>query len=239
MTKRILFALAAMLAVAGCSTQATSTTVLMIRTAPAAPTQAAPTQSASGQAAPGQLAPIHAVPAGTPAPTPLVTPTAASTSAFLTFGDGTFNVGTDIKAGTYRTRVASPGCHWERLRGFSGTIDDIITNDNTDGPAVVTIATSDKGFQSSGCGTWTTDLSAIISPGTPIPDGTYIVGTDLTAGTYRSAASPGCYWGRLSGFGGTNEQIIANDNTDAGAIVTISASDKGFSSSSCGPWIKQ
>jgi hypothetical protein len=166
-------------------------------------------------------------------------PTVRPTGAFLTFGDGTFTVGTDIQPGTYRTRSGSPGCYWERLKGFSGTFGDIITNDNTDGPAVVTIAASDKGFQSSGCGTWTTDLSAIVSPGSPLPDGTYIVGTDLTAGTFRSAASQGCYWARVRGFGGTNDQIIANDNTDAGAIVTISASDKGFTSSSCGPWTKQ
>ncbi len=172
-------------------------------------------------------------------PTPLVTPTAAPTSKFLTFGDGTFNVGTDIKAGTYRTRVASPGCYWERLKGFSGTMTDIIANDNTDAPAVVTIAASDKGFQSSGCGTWTTDLSAILTPGSPIPAGTYIVGTDLTAGTYESPASQGCYWERLNGFSGSMGDIIANDNTDSGAIVTIAASDKGFSSNSCGPWTKQ
>jgi len=82
------------------------------------------------------------------------------------------------------------------------------------------------------------DLSAIISPGARSRR-TYIVGTDLMAGTYRSAASQGCYWARLSGFGGTNDQIIANGNTDAGAIVTISASDKGFSSSRCGTWTKQ
>jgi hypothetical protein len=168
-----------------------------------------------------------------------LSPTAAPTSAFQTFGDGTFNVGTDIEPGTYRTRVGSPGCSWYRLKGFSGFAGDIITNDATDGPAVVTIAASDKGFSSSLCGTWTTDLSAIVSPGSPFPDGTYIVGTDLTAGAYRSSASASCRWERLSGFGGTLDQIIADGGTDTGAIVTISASDKGFSSSNCGPWTKQ
>ncbi|HYT37625.1 MAG TPA: hypothetical protein VEL49_10655 [Ktedonobacteraceae bacterium] len=70
-------------------------------------------------------------------------------------GDGTFEVGKDIRPGTYRTRVASPGCYYARLSGFSGTTDDIIANDNTDTPAIITIAATDMGFQSTRCGTWT------------------------------------------------------------------------------------
>jgi hypothetical protein len=167
------------------------------------------------------------------------TATAAPKPTFRTFGDGTFAVGTDIQPGTYRTRAASDGCYWERLSGFGGTLGEIIANENTDAPEVVTIAASDKGFQSRRCGTWTTDLSAVVPPGNSFPAGTYIVGTDMKAGTYRSTASAGCYWARLSGFGGTIGDIIANDNTDAGAIVTIAASDKGFQSRRCGTWAKQ
>ena len=194
----------------------------------------------NGTPGPAATAPIAAAPtaSSTVAP-PSAVATVAATSEFHVFGDGDFVVGKDIQPGTYRTRVGSPGCYWARLKGFSGTVEDVIANDNTDGPEVITIAASDMGFTSTSCGTWTSDLSAIISPGSPFPDGTYIVGTDLMAGTYRSAASQGCYWARLSGFGGTNDQIIANGNTDAGAIVTISASDKGFSSSRCGTWTKQ
>jgi hypothetical protein len=64
-------------------------------------------------------------------------------------------VGKDIQPGTYRTRTGSPGCYYARLRGFSGSVDDILANDNTDSPAVVTIKASDKGFESQNCGTWT------------------------------------------------------------------------------------
>jgi hypothetical protein len=69
-------------------------------------------------------------------------------------------VGTDIQPGTYRTRSASSGCYWERLSGFGGSMGEILANENTDGPAVVTIASSDKGFKSQGCGTWTTVQSS-------------------------------------------------------------------------------
>jgi hypothetical protein len=171
-------------------------------------------------------------------PTPTVTP--SSKSAFRTFGDGTYAVGTDIVAGTYRTREASPVCTWARLSGFDGTSSEIISYDYSDGPVVVTIAPSDTGFEASGCGAWTADLSSILAPGAQLPgDGTFIVGTDFKPGTYRSPAHAGCYWARLRGFGGTYGELIDNVYTDAQAIVTIRSSDKGFKTSRCGLWTRQ
>lgn len=69
--------------------------------------------------------------------------------------------------------------------------------------------------------------------------GTYQVGVDITAGTYRNDGSDRCYWERLSNGGGGFDAIIANDNVTGQAIVTISESDWGFSSSRCGTWTKQ
>jgi hypothetical protein len=94
--------------------------------------------------------PTTQVPTQGPQPTP--TPT---TKTYPHFDDGTFVVGKDIQPGTYRTREASPGCYYARLSGFGGTFDEIIANNNTDAPAIVTIAASDKGFESTRCGTWT------------------------------------------------------------------------------------
>jgi hypothetical protein len=39
--------------------------------------------------------------------------------------------------------------------GTGNTTDDILANNNTDTPAIVTTSASDKGFQSNNCGTWT------------------------------------------------------------------------------------
>jgi hypothetical protein len=73
----------------------------------------------------------------------------------IQFGQGTFIVNTDIKPGTYRSSTGD-GCYWARLSGFSGTLSNIIANDfRLSGRALVTIRSTDKGFQSSGCGTWT------------------------------------------------------------------------------------
>lgn len=69
------------------------------------------------------------------------------------FGDGVFLVGVDIVPGTYRTEGGT-SCYWERLAGVSGSFDDVIANDNVDGPSVVAIAASDVAFSSGDCGTW-------------------------------------------------------------------------------------
>ena len=70
------------------------------------------------------------------------------------FGEGAFQVGVDIAAGTYRSRSRT-ACAWERLRGFTGDKGDIIADDEHAGRVTVTIRSSDEGFSSTGCGTWT------------------------------------------------------------------------------------
>ncbi len=94
-------------------------------------------------------------PTQAPTQVPTSKPTAKPAPTFPQFGDGTYQVGKDIQPGTYRTRVGSPGCYYARLSGFGGTVGEIMANNNTDAPAIVTIAATDKGFQSNGCGTWT------------------------------------------------------------------------------------
>ncbi len=174
-----------------------------------------------------------------PTPTPTIAkPTPTPTPQYASFGDGIFQVGTDIQPGTYRTRNPSPGCYYARLSGFGGSVGDIIANDNTDYPAIVTIEPGDKGFESQNCDTWTKDLSAITTDKTTFSDGTYFVGTDIASGTYKNTGMSGCYYATLSGFGGTTDNIISNNNTDSAAIVTIDSSAKGFESKNCGTWTK-
>jgi hypothetical protein len=179
-------------------------------------------------------------PTAKPTPTPTPAPTPKPTPAPRVFDDGDWIVGTDIQPGTYRLREEPFLCYWERLSGFSGSLDEIIANGNESGYAIVTIGKSDAGFSSSGCGTWTSDLSAVTeSPKAPFQDGTYIVGTDVAPGTWRSSGGDDlCYSERLKGFGGTLSSIIANNVGSTGMIVTIRSTDKGFSSSGCGTWTK-
>ena len=97
-------------------------------------------------------------PAPTPRATPEPTPTAAPTPTpgpLTAFGDGTWRVGIDIEPGTYRTD-GTERCYWARLSGFTGSLGDLLANDNArGGPAIVTILPSDAGFISTRCGIWT------------------------------------------------------------------------------------
>ncbi|MEU0516680.1 hypothetical protein [Streptosporangium sp. NPDC006007] len=70
------------------------------------------------------------------------------------FTDGTYEVGKDIKAGTYRT---TPGritdCYWERSTAGGATIaNDFVKN--APGGVTVTLMRRGEGFTSEGCGNW-------------------------------------------------------------------------------------
>jgi hypothetical protein len=168
------------------------------------------------------------------------TTTSAAVGDFLTFGDGSWIVGTDVQAGTYRNDDSSALCLWQRLSGFSGEFDDIIATDVTEAIAVVTIEETDAGFDAQDCGTWSTDLSPLTSsPEADFGDGTWLVGTDIAPGLWRNDDSSAlCLWQRLSGFSGEFDDIIATDVTEAIATVEISSTDVGFDVQDCSTWTK-
>jgi len=196
---------------------------------------------AGDSSGPSTPTPTIPPPTSTPIATATSLPTAIPAPAPITFGAGTYLIGSDIPARTYRTRSPADGCYWERLNGLGGTLSEIESNDFTNGVSVVTISASDVAFRSSRCATWTSDLSPITSsPNAPLTlSGTVIVGVDIAPGIWRSAGGDGCYWERLSGFSGSLVDIEANDFTTGGPVVVqIAASDKGFSSNRCGTWTR-
>jgi hypothetical protein len=75
-------------------------------------------------------------------------------------------------------------------------------------------------------------------PRTSFDDGQWVVGSDIESGTYHTEGSDDCYWERLSGFGGSSEEIIANNLGSGPQTVTIAPTDKGFSAQRCGTWTK-
>ena len=101
-----------------------------------------------------------------PEETVSLTTTPASTVSFplTSFPDGTWLVGDEINAGVY----TSPGgekCSWKRLRGFSGTSDDIIAEGLGVDRPIVQIAESDTGFSTKDCGRWTSlELPSTLAP---------------------------------------------------------------------------
>jgi hypothetical protein len=175
---------------------------------------------------------IFTFPGGSP-PLPSPPPPAGG------FGPGVHQVGHDISPGRYRNSDSSALCYWERLSGFGGTLSEIIANGLVDVRTVVDISGSDLGFNSQDCGNWSPDLAPITaSPTAPFGNGVYIVGSDIAAGTWQAGGGPDCYWQRMSGFGGTLSEIIANWFGAGPQIVTIAPTDAGFQAQDCGTWTK-
>ncbi|WP_246199758.1 hypothetical protein [Arthrobacter zhaoguopingii] len=150
-------------------------------------------------------------------------------------GDGIYKVGTTLKPGLYKATGTGDDCYWERLNGFTGSLDDI--NANYWGPAktYVQILPNDVGFLTDGCGKWTTVTTAGARATSITADGTYRVGIDILPGTYYGyGAGDDCYWETLSGFSYDLDELITNYLGPQRTIVTIPADVKGFSVYGCG-----
>jgi hypothetical protein len=158
-------------------------------------------------------------------------------------GDGTFQVGSDIQPGTYRTSENSDGlCYWERSKDAKGEVDSILANDNVTGSSYVTIKKTDKIFKSTDCKDWYPVTAAKTgAPKTGMAgDGMYKVGVDIQPGTYKSTgnADDSCYWERSKDALHGVDSITANDNVSGTGIVTIAAGDAYFKSTGCTDWHK-
>jgi len=158
------------------------------------------------------------------------------------FGAGQFLVGVEIAAGRYFADPTS-GCYWERESGLGGTLGEILANDFVGfdaGQIIVDILSSDKAFKTqSQCGTWFNSPQK--GAQSSITPGAWLVGSQITPGTYRAAASGSCYWERLRNFTGNLNAIIANDFVSGGGsvLVSISSGDTGFGATAeCGTWTR-
>lgn len=79
----------------------------------------------------------------------------------------------------------------------------------------------------------------VVSAGS-VPDGMWLVGTDIPPGIYRTAgpydsAIPNCYWERLRDASGEFDSIIANGNETGPRSVTL-VTGEYFHSAGCTPW---
>lgn len=170
---------------------------------------------------------------------------AAATKKKAAFdGDGDFQVGSDVKPGTYRTSGNTDDmCYWERAKDASGEMDSLLANDNVSGTSYVTVKPTDKLFKSSGCKDWeAVDPKAKGSRASTMDGdgGMFKVGTDIVPGTYKSTgnADDSCYWERTKDAEHGLDSIIANNNVTGTAVVTIRSSDAYFKTAGCGDWKK-
>jgi outer membrane murein-binding lipoprotein Lpp len=75
-----------------------------------------------------------------------------ASTASATIDDGIWQVGTDIRPGTYRA-PGGGGCYWARLR--SANPNSIIVNGFAGENQTVELAAEGEWFETDDCGTWT------------------------------------------------------------------------------------
>jgi hypothetical protein len=80
-------------------------------------------------------------------------------------------------------------------------------------------------------------------PVSTFPDGQWLVGVDIQAGTYRAEVpigSPGCTWERTASTDGTVASILESGTANEGEqlVVNVRTTDKVFLSAGCGSWTR-
>ena len=149
--------------------------------------------------------------------------------------DGTYKVGSKLKPGLYKATGSGNSCYWERLNGFSGSLDDINSNYIGTANTYVRITSYDEGFKTSRCGSWKQVSNSGAKATTIKKNGTYRVGIDIKPGLYKGTSSDSCYWETLYDFTGDLYDIIENDfSYDRYIYVDIPSDAKGFKKNGCG-----
>ncbi|MFE6971771.1 hypothetical protein [Isoptericola sp. NPDC057653] len=150
--------------------------------------------------------------------------------------NGTYKVGTQIKAGTYVAPGSPKGCRVQRLDGNKKMVWAGLTY----GQTIVTIRSTDKYFATTGCGTWRKYAAyGKVRTSTPT-DGIYKVGTgggQLKPGLYYTTgpaySDDVCYVAALKSFTMTHAAIDeAAEFTEPGYWKVLTG-DVGFEAYGC------
>jgi hypothetical protein len=157
----------------------------------------------------------------------------------LHLNDGSYRVGPfATRPGDYREQYAKPGCHWERVSGFSGDAAAVVASVTSDDRQVVTLKDGDT-FRTIGCAPWTSDIYPVTQTlYSDFGDGDWVVGTDVGPGVWRAPGGSDCHWARVSDFSGDAASIKATDDGTTNPVVVLDALDRGFVTSDCGLWRK-
>jgi hypothetical protein len=176
-------------------------------------------------------------PTNTPAPTntlaPTETPVPSETPDPNLVKPGTYLVNTDIQPGIYRGQAGTDlpsSCYWQRMKDLTGGVDSVLANDNSVGQFYVEILSTDHAFETR-CEITRLDPIPEHTGEYPtrIPLGTYLIGYDIRAGTYKgeggSDVLSSCYWARLQSVAGGLDGILGNDNATGQFYVQVLPGD--------------
>lgn len=150
------------------------------------------------------------------------------------YDSGMYLVGTEINPGIYKVEnTGTFGGYWERLSGLTGSFDEIIANENIYTTGYVEILSTDVAINLTDCRLTAIENVTLETLEGEISEGMYLVGDEITPGTYRFTLDPDSftgfgYWARLSGVTGEFDEIIANDTPSGDIYVEILATDYAF-----------
>ena len=151
--------------------------------------------------------------------------------------DGSYRVGAGaVRPGDYRTQYAQPGCHWERIKSFSGDAEQVAASMTADSRQIVTLKDGDT-FRTVGCAPWTSDIYPVSRTlDTTFGDGAWVVGMDIRAAGWTAPGGENCHWARVSDFSGDPEAIKGVGDNAINPVVIVDPFDRGFVASGCGVW---
>lgn len=110
-------------------------------------------------------------------------------------------------------------------------------------PIATVTVTSPASQQVDASSTRPTPSTTIATPSTPPvsgpksvieTDGTFLVGTDIAPGLYRTPGSSDCYWARLDSL--DTSDIIDNNLSAGQQVVEILPTDRAFLTEGCSTW---
>lgn len=141
------------------------------------------------------------------------------------YDEGMYKVGTDIEAGEYFVYSVNSSCYFEVSSDSSGKLTSIITNDNTETFAFVTVA-SGQYLKINGGRFAKADKASV--PGADAKGnysaGMYRVGIDIPAGEYKVANQSDlmCYVEVSSDSSGSLFSIVSNDLVETFTYISVS-----------------
>jgi hypothetical protein len=160
------------------------------------------------------------------------------------FGEGTFQIGAEVKAGIYAAAVPndSSGCYVEVSKDDSGSLNSVISNDNFNAGAHVLVQVATGQFlKTDGCGTFT-PATKPAAPATSFTEGVFRGGFEIAAGSYTAAVpndSTNCYVEVAKDGSGKIDSIVNNNNYNAAAHARVSVkAGQWLKTDGCGTWVK-
>jgi hypothetical protein len=176
-------------------------------------------------------------PNATKEPTATRGPTATKVPETLTSpkGDGIYAIGIGIQSGLWRSQGSTEDyCYWELLDQNLG----IIKNNAGRPGGSVNLPADAYEFRTDGCGEWIyiEGIERVPRPDIMQPkgDGYYIVGVDISIGTWESQGTGSlCLWELTD----QNQENIRFGMGPAGGAATITEDSYEFYTTGCGEWI--